>query len=217
MCSDMGENPYSQVMQDHGTLLGIANVPADYPYHKLYAPFTNRGAIEKRIEKTGWIFCHAGSMLFAFRCVKPYSWDTTKWNECDLLWCDARKNGWVVETSEVSVFAGGGIEAELSRFADAVLAKTAIDVSEIDAENPKITYRSLHGTTLELNYLPHKVKYTDQCKIDGKVVDYESWPLHRSEWVEQAKDGSQLIVRINGKFIEYDFTKWSSVARHFDP
>ena len=58
---------------------------------------------------------------------------------------------------------------------------------------------------------------TDQCKIDGKVVDYESWPLHRSDWVEQAKEGNQLIVRIYGKSLEYDFANWTRVERHSGP
>ena len=206
-----GENPFSQVLQNTGTMVGIYNVPEDYPYYKMYVPFTTRGAIVKRIEGSGWVFCHNGSMLMAFRSIKPYTWDTTKWNECDLLWCNARKNGWIVETSELSAFAGGGVDLELSKFADSILAKTAIVETEIDLANPKLTYRSLNGTTLELTYLPHRAKYSDQCRIDGKSVDYESWPLHRSDWVEQAIDGTVLKIQAGRKSLKFDFDNWTKL------
>ncbi len=204
-----GENPFSQVLQSMGTMIGIYNVPEDYPYHKMYVPFTTRGAIVQRCEKAGWVFCHNGCMLMAFRSIKPYNWDMTKWNHCDLLWCNARKNGWIVETSELSAFAGGGVDLELSKFAESILERTAVDEAEIDLDNPKLTYRSLNGTRLELTFLPHKAKYTDQCRIDGTTVDYESWPLHRNDWVEQAKDGNALKIQLGSKYLEYDFANWT--------
>ena len=119
-----GENPFSQYLQCEGTLVGVYAVPETYPYYKLYAPFTTRGAIVKRIEKAGWVFCHNGSMLMAFYSAKPCTWGKKPWSDCDVLWCDARKNAWVLETSELAPFAGGGVDAELKRFAEAVLAKT---------------------------------------------------------------------------------------------
>ena len=204
-----GESPFSQALQYEGTLVGVYNVPADYPYHKLYAPFTTRGAIVKRIEKSGWVLCHNGSMLMGFHSIMPYSWDASKWNECDLLWCDARKNGWIVETSELSVRGGNDVDMELTKFANAVIEKTALLETNLDTENPRFAYRSLTGHTLELSFLPHKVKYSDQCKIDGEIIDYESWPLHKSPWVTQAKDGSQLKIEIDGRTLEYDFVNWS--------
>ena len=206
-----GENPFSQVLQSRGTMIGIYNVPEDYPYNKMYVPFTTRGAIVHRIERAGWVFCHNGSMLMAFRSIKPYTWDKTKWNQCDLLWCDARKNGWIVETSELSEFAGGGVDLELSKFADSILAKTAIVETEMDLENPKLTYRSLNGTLLEITFLPHKATYSDQCKIDGTSVDYASWPLHRNDWVEQAKEGNVLKIQSGRKKLEYDFANWTKL------
>ena len=90
-----GENPFSQYLQHEGTLIGVYAVPTNFPYWKLYAPFTTRGAIVKRIERAGWIFCHNGSMLMGFYTVKPHSWGKKQMEDCDLLWCDAHANGWV--------------------------------------------------------------------------------------------------------------------------
>jgi hypothetical protein len=131
-------------MQDEGTLLGLYSVPEkvkvrnrefDYPYHKLYAPFPTTGSIVKRIERDGWILCHNGSMLMAFRSIKPCKWGK-KWGSNDMLWCEARRNGWVLETSPLEPFAGGGVDAELDRFAAALKSRTSLDTPASTATRP---------------------------------------------------------------------------------
>jgi hypothetical protein len=204
-----GENPFSQYLQHEGTFIGVYAVPTDYPYWKLYAPFTTRGAIVKRIERAGWVFCHNGSMLMGFYTVKPHSWGKKQMEDCDLLWCDARTNGWVLETSELKPFAGGGVDAELNRFADAVLAKTKVDSSSITAANPRLRYTSLTGHTLDLTWLPHKARYAGQSKVDGQIVDYPSWPELKNPWVFQRTNSPNLTITIGGQKLEYDFANWT--------
>ena len=203
-----GENSYSQYLQHEGTLIGVYAVPTNFPYWKLYAPFTTRGAIVKRIERAGWVFCHNGSMLMGFYTVKPHSWGKKQMEDCDLLWCDARTNGWVLETSELKPFAGGGVDAELNRFADAVLAKTKVDSSGITTANPRLRYTSLTGQTLDLTWLSHKARYTGQSKVDGVTVDYLSWPELKNPWVFQQTNSPNLTVTIGGQKLEYDFANW---------
>jgi hypothetical protein len=204
-----GENPFSQYLQHEGTLIGLYAVPADYPYYKLYAPFTTGGAVLKRIERDGWIFCHNGSMLMGFYCVKPHSWSNKSWSGNDLLWCDARENGWVLETSELTPFSGGGVDAELARFADAVVAKTKVDATEIDSANPRLRYTSLTGHSLDLTWLPHKSKYTGQSKVDGKPIDYQSWPSLKNPWVLQEFNSPILTIHYGHEQLTYDFSKWT--------
>ena len=204
-----GENPFSQYLQHEGTLIGVYAVPTNFPYWKLYAPFTTRGAIVKRIERAGWVFCHNGSMLMGFYTVKPHSWGKKQMEDCDLLWCDARANGWVLETSELKPFAGGGVDAELNRFADAVLAKTKVDSSDITTANPRLRYTSLAGHTLDLTWLPQKARYTGQSKVDGVAVDYPSWPELKNPWVFQQTNSPNLTITIGGQKLEYDFANWT--------
>jgi hypothetical protein len=210
-----GENGFSQYMQHEGTLLGLYAVPEkvkvrnrefEYPYYKLYAPFPATGSIVKRIEKDGWVFCHNGSMLMGFRSVKPYRWGK-KWGNHDMLWCDARRNGWILETSPLKPFAGGGVDAELDRFAQAVLARTKIDASAIDAENPSMKYRTLSGKLMEFQWQPHKEPYKDHLKVDGKPLVFSQEILHENPMVHQ-KTGGPLIIGHNGKKLTYDFEKW---------
>jgi hypothetical protein len=204
-----GENPFSQYLQHEGTLIGVYAVPSAYPYYRLYAPFTRRGAIVKRLERAGWVFCHNGSMLMAFRSVQPHTWGAKPWEDCDLLWCNARTNGWVIETSEVAPFAGGGVEAELNRFADAVLRRTRLDVAGLEGAVPRLCYTSLAGRTLDLTWRPHAVRYTDQAKVDGRVVDYLAWPQLQNPWVIQQTNSPHLTLTLGGRRLEYDFAKWT--------
>jgi hypothetical protein len=204
-----GENPFSQYLQHEGTIIGVYAVPAIFPYYKLYAPFTTRGAIVKRIERAGWVFCHNGSMLMGFFSAKPHTWGKTPWEGCDLLWCDARTNGWVLETSELKPFAGGGADAELNRFADAVLAKTKVDASGITTASPRLRFTSLTGHTLDLTWLPHQARYAGQSKVDGVTVDYALWPELKNPWVFQQTNSPNLTVTIGGQKLEYDFARWT--------
>ena len=202
-----GENPFGQSLQHEGTLIGLCSVPEDYPYYKLYAPFSQSGSIVKRIEKEGWIFCHAGSMLFGFRTVKPYTWGKPEQGN-DVIWSDARKNGWLLETSELAPYAGGGMDAELDRFAGAILTKTKTDVTQIDAEKPRLSFKSLSGHVLEIAFRPHGQPLGESQKVDGHPVDYAGYPLLGNPWVTQALNGDELVLRHAGKTVHYDFKNW---------
>ncbi len=213
-----GENAFSQYMQDEGTLLGLYDVPDkvqvrnhvfDYPYRKLYAPFPTSGSIVKRMEKDGWVFCHAGSMFFAFHSVKPYTWGNKPWSGNDMLWVDARRNGWILETSELNPFAGGGVDAELNRFASAVLSKTKVDASGLEATPPRLSYKNLAGRTMEFEWRPHGQPSAGQTKIDGKAIDYKSWPLFDNPWVHQDVNSPILTLKHDNHIVTYDFNKWT--------
>lgn len=200
-----GENPYSQYLQHEGTLLGLYDVPTQYPYYKLYIPFPTTGAILKRVEKAGWIFCHNGSMLMAFYSVAPYSWGK-KWENRDMLWVNARKNAWILETAELKPFAGGGVEAELQRFAQSVMTKVKVDALQV-GDKPHVRVTNLQGVTLEMVALQHKEPYRGENKINGKAVDYLSWPMLHNPWVHQECGKGILTLKKDGEALVYDFNQ----------
>jgi hypothetical protein len=203
-----GENPFGQDLQCEGTLIGVFNVPENYPHYRLYVPFTRDGAILKRVERDGWYFCHGGSVLFGFRPLQPCKWGKSQQN-CDVLYGDDRKGGWIVETVATSAFAGGGVDAELARFADAILTKTHIDDSGMAMPNPRLRYTSLAGHALDLTFRPHGKPYVDQNKIDGQTVDYRSFPLLGNPWVEQSVNADRLVLHHGNHNFVYDFKAWT--------
>lgn len=202
-----GENPFEQILQHEGTQVAIYSVPEKFPFHKLYVPFTLQGAILKRIEKDGWVACHGGSMLFAFKSLKPCAWGKAQ-SQCDILWCEDRTNAWILETSELADFAGGGIDAELAKFLDALQKKTSIDAAGLGKNPPEVSYTSLTGNKLELKFRPHGSVYTDQCKVNGKTVDYRSYPLLGNPWVEQQAGATDLTLKYGSQVRKYDFKNW---------
>jgi hypothetical protein len=208
-----GENGFAQYMQDEGTLLGLYAVPEavternrtfPYPYHRLYAPFPATGSIRERLEKDGWVFCHNGSMLMAFHCIKPWTWGK-KWGNHDMLWCDARRNGWILETSPLEPFAGGGTTVELDRFARAVLANTLVEADGIDADPPVLRYRNLAGREMEFRWQPHAERYAAHQTIDGKAREFSNEWLLVNPWVKQMT-GGPLVIDIGGDRLSYEFT-----------
>lgn len=209
-----GENAYGQLMQFEGTQIGIYAVPDADLFWKFYVPFTQSGAIVKRAENSGWIFCHGGSVLFAFKSIKPCTWGKVQ-EKCDVLWCDARKNGWILETSEAKPYAGGDATMELARFASDVMKKSKIDSSEIDSNVPRLRYTSITGHTLDLTFTPFKTKYAGQRKVDGSPVDYSSYPLMENPWVHQEVNGDVLTLKHDGLVRTYDFANWTASDLEF--
>jgi hypothetical protein len=211
-----GENGFAQYMQHEGTLLGLYAVPEkvkvrnrefDYPYHKLYAPFPATGSIVRRIERDGWILCHNGSMLMGFRSIQPCKWGK-RWGNHDMLWCEARRNGWVLETAPLKPFAGGGVDAELQRFANAIISRTRLDSSRLSENPPSMRYRTLTGRIMEFRWQPHKAPYQDQLKVDGNPLVFDDRMLFKNPWVEQ-KVGGPLVIRDDKRRLVWDFATWT--------
>jgi len=138
--------------------------------------------------------------------VKPCKWGK-KWGNHDMLWCEARKNGWILETARLAPFAGGGVDAELDRFANTVIARTKLDASGIEQPVPAMKYRTLSGKIMEFRWQPHEEPYKDQLKVGGQPVEFSQELLHRNPWVYQ-KVGGPLLIQYEGRRLAYDFDKW---------
>ena len=203
-----GENPYCQTLQYEGTLIGVHDVPTAYTYWTTRAPFTTTGAIVKRIERDGWVLCHGGTMLFAFRFTEPAKWDKPNPREnLDLLRCDAQRGGWILETSPLAPFAGGGVDAELAKFCDALRSKTKF-VATTNVSPPKLTFINLRGHTLSLRWKPAEPMVKDECQVDGQPVRYDLFPLLKTNGANHP-NGGVLTLEVNGKMRVYDFKKWT--------
>lgn len=171
-----GENPYTQYFQHQGTLLGIYAVPESYGFWRMTAPFTTSGAIVARSESDGWIFAHGGSVMFGFRPAVSGSWGKPDTREkFDPYVCDARQNAWVIETSPPAPFAGGGPQAELKRFAAAVIERTRFE-ADLSATNPRVAFTNIQGRRLVLEWGMTPNNADTLCSLDGKPVRFDSFP-----------------------------------------
>jgi hypothetical protein len=112
-------------------------------------------------------------------------------------------------TAPTAEHAGGGTDAELARFSDAVIRKARFDTTALDAPRPKITARALDGSILEITHRPHKEPYKDQHRINGRPVDYTAFPLFGNPWVNQVLGGERLAIRHGVTTLIYDFGQWA--------
>lgn len=203
-----GENPYCQTMQHEGTLVAVYDVPADYTFGVTRAPFTTTGAIVRRVERGGWVLCHGGSMLFAFRFTQPAKWDKPDAREkLDLLRCDAMRGGWILETSPLAPFAGGGVDAELARFGDALLAKTKI-ADHTNTAPAQLAFTNLKGDMLSIRWKPLEPPLKDECQLNGQPARYDLIPLLRAPGAEHPNGGA-LTLRLGARTRVYDFKQWT--------
>jgi hypothetical protein len=207
-----GENPYSQTFQYQGTLLGVHDVPEEYGFWITRAPFTTAGSILAKQERQGWILCHGGSMLFAFRYTGPARWDKPSTRESLELWRnDDRRGGWILETAPLADFAGGGVSAELQRFGDAILA-CKID-NQTKQSPPRLRFRNLKGNVLDLTWKDLKSPLKDECKLNGKAVDYSKFQLLRTNNASQPNGGALTLEFSGGRSVTYDFKNWAIVNK----
>ena len=211
-----GENPYAQICQSHGTQLGIYNVPPGYNFQKMEVPFTKSGAIVARIERDGWVFCHAGSMLFAFRSAEPCTWGSNKKENVDVYGCDVPKNAWVLETSELDPYRGGSTNDELNRFAESILTRTSFDLSQLSEKQPKVKFRNLAGEPMELTFQTAGLPQ-DAVRIAGKPVHWRDFAVFDNPWMQQAIGSRQLTLTHGSSTLVYDFTKWTKTPATFSP
>ncbi len=214
-----GDKSFHKMMQHEYTLIGTVNKDRSSDNNSLSAVFPADGAVLKRIEASGWVFAHGGSTLFAYRCAKPYYWEkfrndikysgaTLAYNH-DVVRSDADKNGYIVETAEVESYAGGGLDAELNRFKEAVLSQSKVDFSHVDDPNPRVVYKSIHGYTLDLTY-------PMDAKLNENAVDYNRYRLLDSPYVVQDFNNKTLVLKEGGENRIYDFENWKVTVTH-DP
>ncbi len=162
----------------------------------------------KRVERGGWVLCHGGSMLFAFRFTQAAQWDNPNTREkLDLLRCDAMHGGWILETTPLAPFAGGGVDVELGKFGDALLARTKLG-DTTKAAPPSLTFTNLKGDTLSLRWKPLEPPVKDECLLNGKPVRYDLIPLLRTNGALHP-NGGPLTLQSGTRSLVYDFKKWA--------
>jgi hypothetical protein len=223
MSNDKIELPVNhRVLHHKFSAAGVYN----HSSKKLLGMYVDEGAVKKRIDKDGWIFCHGGSVVFGYKPVMNYSTCEQKSGDHPhpCLWNDSKryaqrdwkvitmnhaKTGYVLETAPPSRYPVDGIEAQLNAFINEVLTKASIDKSGIDNGNPRLVYKSIHEYTLDITWDNGSGAYQKGHKVDGKVVDYPGYKMLESPWVTQAIGGKKVVAEIDGMKETLDFANWT--------
>jgi len=205
-----GENPFHRVLQKSTAVIGVFNVPIDYNNNgdklfRLYVPFSQKG-IQKRIEKNGWVICHTGTMMFAFKTTQLYTWakDRYKIKNHDVLILKdekCRKGSWILETTEIKPdIKGQNMDEELNNFASKLERLTEVKIVNYDSENPEIHYKSMAGDVLDLTYFPPITPYLDQYKINGEIIPINKKYLAKGDVIKQEINAELLMLKTKEGF-----------------
>lgn len=176
-----GTNPWSQVLQFRGTQIGLADVREGYPFRQLYCVYP-MNELRARVVKadSAWTICHTGSVVFAFRPLKPATKAGEAWPDKSSITdrYDYKKTAWILEVVEAPDSAGeksdATIAAEIERFHQ-TLRRAKISVSHLDDADkmpPAISYTSpVHGRTLTLDAAIYP------SPTDGEGMEISSYPV----------------------------------------
>jgi hypothetical protein len=184
--------------------------------------------------KTGRVFLDYGSVLIAISASQPFDWDPAAkvfagkggFHKDDSEFRVFGQNAAVaMETALPAEFPGATPAERLAKFKSAIVAKTKVAVTTVKVPPPppaptkdkkpaalvepsqvaKGIYMDRFGTKLEKTF-------QGEALIDGKPVDYASWPLVDNPWIHQDWEGN---MRITDGITEriYDVTNWTITER----
>ena len=183
--------------------------------------------------KDGRIFLDYGSVLIAFSASQPFTWTPrgglfSGGSPCktDSEFRIAADNAVLaMEAAHPDEFPAATPAARLAAFKAVIVAKTKVTLSSAvlppppppekpakgyEPEGPRTvakgTYVDRFGHTLEKSFQGPAI-------IDGKVVDYESWPLIDNPWMHQDWDGTEFRLTDGKTERIYDLKAWTVTER----
>lgn len=204
----IGATPREQVLQHNGTLMAMYKIESNEPYPYVSGVFPADAIREMREDKSGWIFCDGGSILFAVRFAHPYSWDEDRYFRDvrhRMIRCDQRYTALILETALPDEYSKTASQTALDLFAEDVLKNTSFEYNAEDVECSTAHYTSRKGDKLEM-------KFNRERSVNGREVDYNNWPLMSDCWMDQAVDGRFLTLTYGNKSRVYDFREWKIIS-----
>ncbi|MCB1131521.1 MAG: hypothetical protein KDN05_10360, partial [Verrucomicrobiae bacterium] len=211
-----GTNPWSMVLQNRGTQIGLADVPPTYPCRKLYATYDDRGSILLRVVKpdSGWTLCHTGETVFAFRSLKPPTKaNDGKAGESFTDWYDYKKTAWLLEVFEAPSSPADKppetLTAELEAF-HRTLLRGKVEAKNLDdasPEMPVLSYQSaITGRTLTLDFAKYPIT------VDGEGMPLEDYPVLGTYPDEP---GTPRVMQRKDKLVWFDAEGAPALTRDF--
>jgi hypothetical protein len=213
-----GENPFQRVLQYKKAAVGVYNVPTTYNnngdhLYRIFVPFSRTG-IKQRMESNGWVLCHTGNMMFAFKTIEPYAWTTTRYqitNHDILTLADTtiRKGAWVLETTEITTaLKGTGYIDELNKYLTLLNQKTSISTVNYTTDSPRVKYTSADGDLLDITYFSPSTALNGQYQVNAKLLPINLNSLAYGSTVSQQLNSDYLYIICNAgtKLINWNDT-----------
>lgn len=183
----LGGSPFEKIMQDEDTVIVLYEIPKGTRFPHING-FLSKDLSDVVEDSSGWIFLRGGKALIAARPLQPYVFQPIQ-DGGRRLFSPYLNNGVVVQVAAASEFTG------LDAFRQAILALPL----EFHLEpRPSVRFQSLRGRRLEFTY-------GETPRIDGRPLDYDSWPLFGGPFLEAAVDSQELLMKHGSLRRKLDF------------
>ncbi len=185
----VGGSPYEKILQDQDTIVALYEIAPGARFPHING-FFSKDLAEVIEDPSGWIFARGGDALIACRPLQPYTWKPIDGGG-RRLFSPYLKNGMVVQVAARGEFAG------MPAFRRAILAlpfEFSLDPT------PSVRFHSLRGRTLEFTY-------GEVPRVNGVPLDYPSWPLFGSPFLEAPVDSEMLILKYGAMRRTLDFRR----------
>ncbi len=183
----LGGSPSEKILQDQDTLIALYQIDREVRFPHINGFFSKDLAAIKE-DPSGWIFMRGGDALIAVRPLQPYSWKPIEGGG-KRLFSPHLHNGVVVQVAAASEFPN------LEAFATAILA---LPLSFSLEPRMRVQFRSLRGKQLDFTW-------GSTPRVDGKPLDYATWPLFGGSFAESAVDSRRLVIKYGDRRRILDF------------
>ena len=189
-----GATPYERMLQHEGALLVLYRIPLDddNPYVNLYLPKTTSWR-----HAAGWLCGDMGDFYTAVRPIGTYRWE--------LIIEEGYIDGWLLRLEDHH--AGVALEAveadSVDSFDDFVArrAVAGLDLSRWPAPG-QVSLTTTTGHCLALSWPAGEA---DVHRVDGRVVDYDAYPLYAAPGVEAPLGSGRVSLAQGEDRVELDF------------
>ena len=182
----------ARYFQEENVLLGMHHITRanELQFTHFYIP---KGRFEETVEKNGWIFIKQGRVYAAIKPLKDgamsneaqYSWVTAGAYANSEIRIDSPDTAFVCEVVNESQYTKGFEQFQKDVAANPLTYSTSGDY--------QIEYTGLNGKTLTLDY------GNSQNRIDGNAVDYGTYKLYDSPYMQSEWGSGTVDILYNGK------------------
>lgn len=212
-----GVTQNEQEVLHEDALLWVFRIAPDFrnPYVLGFIPGGAR-AVVNDAAADGRVYLHFGSVLVGLSASEPFGWDPAAGIRspagrpppgCSEFRIPCRSAAVALEAAAPEDFGVGPPAAQLDRFRDALRGRSRIVCHAVDG--PAAEYVDRRGNRLEC-------VFDGEDRINGRPVDYASWPIIDNPWMTQTGPGRLELT--DGKIVRtYDLEAWTVTEAPGDP
>ena len=174
----IGGSPYEKILQDLDTVVVLYDIPAGIRHPHIHGFFSKDLQKLDEDAATGWIFVQGGETYIAYLPLAPYRWNKLANGGRELLSAHL-KNGAIVQAAN---------RAEFESFEEFKVKIRALQIQKTLLPTPGVDFISLRGKRLQFTYGRTPI-------VNGKPLDYASWPMFDGPFLKQTPGTRRLEMR----------------------